>query len=230
MWLTSPRLMLLGALPALIVGLIYSATLVVFALNLEAIAAIVTPFADEWTEPAASAVRFGAGIALIAAVVFLAIITFAGVTLAVGDPFYERIWRAVETRLGDAPKEADEPFWTSVRRAIGTGIRLLGLTILVGLAVFATSLLPLAGPVLAPALGALLGGWILALETSGFAFDARRINLRDRRRILGARRATTLGFGVVAYLLFLIPLGALLVMPAAVAGATMLARDSLPPR
>ena len=230
MWLTSPRLMLLGALPALIVGLIYSATLVVFALNLDAIAAVVTPFANEWTQPAAGAVRFGAGIALVAAVVFLAIITFAGVTLAVGDPFYERIWRAVETRLGDAPKEVNEPFWTSVRRAIGTGVRLLGLTILVGLTVFATSLVPVVGQLLAPALGALLGGWILALETSGFAFDARRITLRDRRRMLGARRATTLGFGVVTYLLFLIPLGAVLVMPAAVAGATMLARDSLPPR
>ena len=52
--------------------------------------------------------------------------------------------------------------------------------------------------------------------------------MRERRRMLGARRTTTLGFGVVAYLLFLIPFGAVLVMPAAVAGATMLARDSLP--
>ena len=228
MWVTSPRLMMLGALPAFIVALVYTTALVVFALNLDAIAVAVTPFANQWNDTAAVAVRFGAGLALVAAAVFVAIITFAGVTLTVGDPFYERIWRAVETRLGDAPGELDEPFWVGVRRAIGTGIRLLGLTIPVGLSVFAMSLIPLVGQVLAPILGAVLGGWILALETSGYAFDARRIAMRERRRMLGARRATTLGFGIVAYLLFLIPFGAVLVMPAAVAGATMLARDSLP--
>lgn len=230
MWVTSPRLMLLGALPALIVGLLYTAAIVIFVVNLDALAVAVTPFADSWTEPAAIAVRFGAGLALAVVVVFMAIITFAGVTLAVGDPFYERIWREVETRLGDAPVEFDEPFWVGVRRAVGTAIRLLALTVLVAVLIFATSLIPLVGQILAPMLGTLLGGWILTLETSGFAFEARRVTVRDRRRMLGARRARTLGFGVVTYLLFLIPLGAVIVMPAAVAGATMLARDSLPRR
>ena len=42
--------------------------------------------------------------------------------------------------------------------------------------------------------------------------------------MLGSRRALTLGFGVATWLLFLVPLGAIIVMPAAVAGATMLSR------
>ena len=38
MWLTSPRLMLLGAIPALIVGLLYTALLIVLLLNLDSLA------------------------------------------------------------------------------------------------------------------------------------------------------------------------------------------------
>ena len=45
--------------------------------------------------------------------------------------------------------------------------------------------------------------------------------------MLGARRPLILGFGVATWLLFLVPLGAVVVMPAAVAGATMLSRDVL---
>jgi CysZ protein len=76
-------------------------------------------------------------------------------------------------------------------------------------------------------LGALFGGWFLALELTGFAFDARGLSLGEQRRMLRRSRSTTLGFGVVTYLLFLIPLVAVIAMPAAVAGATMLARNAL---
>ena len=41
------------------------------------------------------------------------------------------------------------------------------------------------------------------------------------------RRARILGFGVATQLCFLVPLGAIITMPAAVAGATVLARSLL---
>lgn len=227
MWITSPRIMILGAIPALVVGSVYTAAIVVFAFQLDAIAEWVTPFADGWSEPVRVATRFAAGLALIGVAVLLAIYTFVAVTLAVGDPFYERIWRTVETRMGDEPAEVDEPFWRSAVRGLGTAIRLLLLTALVGVALFATGLIPVLGPIAAPVLGAILGGWVIALELSGFAFDIRRFTLRERRRMLGARRAQTLGFGVLTYVLFLVPFGAVVIMPAAVAGATMLARDAI---
>ncbi|MET3767362.1 CysZ protein [Marisediminicola sp. UYEF4] len=227
LWATSPRLMLLGALPALVVGLVFAAALVLFAINLEALAAWITPFADRWEDPLRAGTRFAAGTALVAVTVLLAVYTFVAVTLAVGDPFYERIWRAVEQRMGDAPAEIDEPFWRSAARGIGSGIRLFALTASVGLSLFAVSFIPVVGQTAVPVLGALLGGWFLTLELTGFAFDARGLRLRDRRRMLGARRASTLGFGVLTYLLFLVPFGAIVIMPAAVAGATMLSRDAL---
>jgi len=42
--------------------------------------------------------------------------------------------------------------------------------------------------------------------------------------ILAGGRARTLGFGIATQLCFMVPLGAIITMPAAVAGSTILAR------
>lgn len=229
LWATSPKLMLLGAVPALIVGAAFTVGLVLFAVNLNTVSAWLTPFADEWDDVPQTVIRVTVGVAAVVAVVFAGLFAFTAVTLAVGDPFYERIWRQVEQRSGGAPVAADESFWAGVRRAAGNGIRLFAATALSGLLLLACGFIPLVGQTVVPVVAAAVGGWFLAVELSGFAFDARRLSLRERRRMLGADRARTLGFGVVTYLLFLVPLGAVFVMPAAVAGATLLARDALDP-
>lgn len=222
---TAPKLMWLGALPALIVGVVFAGAITVFMLNLDAIVTVITPFAHgSQFEPL---VRIAAGLALVVLVVAVLIYTYAAVTLAVGDPFYERIWRAVEGGLGNPPPEVKLGAWSAMRRGIGNGIQLLVVSLLVSLLLFATGFIPIVGQTIVPVLGALFGGWFLSLELTGFAFDARGLRLRDRRRLLGARRTRTLGFGVATYLLFLVPFAAIVVMPAAVAGATLLARDSL---
>ena len=227
MWGSSPKLMLIGAIPALIVGVVYAAAFVLFLLNVGEIAVWITPFASGWADPLRLAARVAAGIALPVAAVFLAVFTFTAVTLAVGDPFYERIWRAVEERMGEAPADGGESFLRSARRGIGNGLRLVALSVLVGLLLFAGGFIPLVGQTVVPVLGAVLGGWILTLELTGYAFDARRLTLRQRRRTLRTSGASALGFGVLSYLLFLIPFAAVAIMPAAVAGATMLARDAV---
>ncbi|TFC75012.1 hypothetical protein E3O45_09685 [Cryobacterium sp. TMS1-20-1] len=223
MWITSPRLMLLGALPAFIVGLVYLAGIVVLLVNLETIAVAISPFASGWDEPWRTGMRVVTGVAVAAAGILLLAYTFVAVTLLVGDPFYERIWRAVETSLGDAPVEAKRGLLWS----IGDAVRLIALAALVALLLLICGLIPGLGQLLALVLGAVLGGWILALELTGFAFDARGFTLSQRRRMLRARRSRSLGFGVLTYLLFLIPGAAVIVMPAAVAGAALLSRDVL---
>jgi CysZ protein len=227
MWVTSPKLMLIGAIPALIVAVIYLVLIVLFLTQIDALAAWVTPFAESWDSTTRTAARLIAGAALVALAVLLVIFSFTAITLTVGDPFYERIWREVETRLGNAPAESDEPFWRTLPRAVGNGLRLLLVTASVGLALFALGFIPVIGQTVVPVLGVCFGGWFLAVELTGFAFDARRISLRDRRRALAVRRPTALGFGVATYLLFLIPFGAVVVMPAAVAGATLLSRSAV---
>src|SRR5690606_4905820 len=87
--------------------------------------------------------------------------------------------------------------------------------------------IPVVGQTVVPVIGAAVGGWVLALELVGAAFSRRGLRLPDRRRALRADRPVALGFGVAVFCCFLIPLGAVLVMPAAVAGGTLLARRSL---
>lgn len=230
LWGTSPRLMLLGALPALIVSLIWVGLLVALVTSIDGIAAWATGFADAWSAPLRAAVRVGAGLALLVLAVGVGALAFTAVVLTVGDPFYERISRRVEERLGEAPEERDEPVLRGLLRAAGDGAVLLLVSVVVGLLSFLLGLVPLVGPALGVAFGAVVGGWFLAVELTGTPFEARGLRLRERRRTLGASRARALGFGVATWLLFLVPFGAVVAMPAAVGGATVLTRAALAPR
>ena len=226
-WLRRPGLMALGALPALIVGLIYVTGIVLLVIYSPAIADWATPFADGWDEVWREIARAAASVALVGLGVLLVVFTYTAITLAVGDPFYERIWRATEEMLGEAPGEPAGGFWGQLGRGVLNALRLLVLALGIGVLLFVVGLIPVVGQIAGPVLGAAFGGWVLALELTGFAFDARDVPLRARRRMLGRHRARTLGFGVATYLVFLIPLGAVIAMPAAVVGATHLTRRAL---
>jgi len=227
LWITSPRLMLLGAIPALVVGLVYLVGIVVLIVNLDTIVVWATPFASGWAEPLVLSTRVAAALILMIVAALFAVYTFTAVTLVVGDPFYERIWRQVETTLGGAPPEIEQSLLHAIGRGIGDGLRLLIPAIGVGILLLACGFIPLVGPVAVAVFGALFGGWLLVVELTGFAFDARGYSLRDRRRALRSRRAVAIGFGAASYLLFLVPFLAVVAMPSAVAGAAMLSRDTI---
>lgn len=226
-WVTSPRLMLLGAVPALLVGVVWAGLLLWLFLSIDGVATAVTPFADEWAGGLRSGVRLLAEGVVVATALVVAVLSYSAVVLTVGDPFYERISRAVEARLGDPPAEHDEPFVRGVLRAAGDGLRLLGGSVVVGVLVFLVGLIPVAGAPLAGVLGAVLGGRLLAVELTGTPFDARGHSPAERRRLLRRDRPRVLGFGVATWLVFLIPFGAVVAMPAAVGGATSLTRAVL---
>src|SRR4051812_14539785 len=84
LWATRPKLMLLGALPALIVALVYLAGLVVLAVFSPDLAAWVTPFAERWDEPWRSVTRVSAALALVGVGILIVVFTFTAITLAVG--------------------------------------------------------------------------------------------------------------------------------------------------
>lgn len=219
--------MLLGLIPALIVGAAFLVGIIALGLNLETIATAITPFAEGWNEPFRTGIRVIAGLAFLAVAVLVVIYTFTTVTLIVGQPFYERIWRHVELRYGAVPEAGPSGFWRPLGRGIGDGLRMLLPTLFIAVALLLLGLIPLVGTALAAVLGTFFGGWFLAVELTGLGFDARGRTLRERRQELRDRRGLTLGFGVATYLLFLVPLGAVIVMPAAVAGATLLTRKTL---
>lgn len=222
-WRTRPATMLLGLVPAALVGLVLTAGLIALGLSLPGLTAAVTPFAEGWIPAWRDFLRLGVGTALFGGALIIAVVSFTALTLVVGDPFYERVWRRVETDLGGAVPDGESPFWGSVV----DGLALVGKGILVAILAGLVGLIPAVGGIAAFLTGVLCTGWLLADELSSRAFAARGMSRSERRTVLRAHRARTLGFGVATQLFFLVPLGAVAVMPSAVAGSTVLARSLL---
>ncbi|ANH40283.1 putative sulfate transport protein CysZ [Nocardioides dokdonensis FR1436] len=215
--------MLLGMVPALVVLLVVLGALVALLLHLPELVTWATPFADDWADALRSLLRVGLGVLLVVAFLVLTSVSFTAVTLTVGEPFYERIWRATETMLGGEVPESGLSFWRSAADSLV--LVLVGLLTAVG--VFVVGLLPLVGAVVGALVGLAVSGWLLAGELLARPLEARGMDRHARRDALRAHRSTVLGFGMSTQLCFLVPFGAVAVMPAAVVGATLLAREVL---
>ncbi|SNY04994.1 EI24 domain-containing protein [Paractinoplanes atraurantiacus] len=225
--LRRPKLLALGLIPALIAGVLYATALFFLIDFLPQLSDAVTWFADDWGETWGDLVQVLAGAGLLGVAVVIGVLSFTAVTLLIGDPFYERISELVEDQFGGVPDGVEAGFWPSLARSLVDSLRLIGLSILVGIPLFLLGFLPLVGQTVIPVLGGAVGGWLLAVELTGVPFQRRGRRLRHRRAILKQNKALALGFGVAVFCCFLIPLGAILLMPAAIAGATLLSREVL---
>jgi CysZ protein len=226
--LRSPRMYVTGLLPALIAGLLYAAALATLVVFVDDLAGAVTWFAADWSTGWRDVIRVFAGLALLGVSGLVSVLTFTAVTLMIGEPFYEKISARVEDRFGGVPGGTVETvWWRSLRRSLADSLRLIGMSLLLGVPLLMVGLIPVAGQVLGAVLGGAVGGWVLALELTGVPFERRGRRLADRRAVLSRRRPLALGFGAAVFAGFLIPLGAVLLMPAAVAGGALLARKSL---
>jgi CysZ protein len=224
LYLRTPGLIALGIVPALIAGALYTAGVVALFWHLPELAAGVTWFADDWSEGLRTTARLLGGAAVLGLGGLLGVLTFTAVTLIVGDPFYEKISEKVEDRFGGVPDAVEVPWYTSLRRSVVDALRLVGFSILIGIPLFVAGFIPVVGQTIVPVTAAALGGWILAVELTGVPFQRRGRRLPERRLVLRTQRPLTLGFGVAVFLCFIVPLGAILLTPAAVAGATLLSR------
>lgn len=221
-WRTRPGLMALGLIPAAIVGALLLAGLITLAAFLPALAEALTPFADGWPSVWATVIRVTAGTAVFAAALVLVAVSFTALTLIVGDPFYERIWRAVEAEAGEPPAESPYGVWRSVADGLWLLVRGVG----VALAATALALIPVVGAIASTVFAIGFTGWLIADELTSRALIARGFVPRERRQHLRVHRGRMLGFGVATQLCFMLPLGAVIAMPAAVAGATLLGRET----
>ncbi|HWJ08836.1 MAG TPA: EI24 domain-containing protein [Nocardioides sp.] len=223
LWRTRPRLMLLGIIPALIVAVLVVGLLVALLMYADDAIAWATPFADDWYDAVRTTFRAVLYVLVLAGAAMLSIITFTGLTLAVGDPFYEKIWKEVEISLGgEVPDQG-----VGWLRGIVDGLQLVLMGIGTAVLVFAIGLLPLVGAIVGFALGLVVAGRLLAGELVSRPLEARGMDRHERSALMKEHRRAMLGFGVCVQACFLIPLGGIAVMPAAVAGATYLAREAL---
>lgn len=75
--------------------------------------------------------------------------------------------------------------------------------------------------VLAPILWFVFGAWMMAIQYCDYPMDNNKVSFRDMKIRLAERRLTSLSFGAVIQFGMMIPLLNLVLMPAAVIGATL---------
>ncbi|MCB5907270.1 EI24 domain-containing protein [Streptomyces pinistramenti] len=213
-----------GLIPALITLVLYAAVLTVLVLWSGDIAAWATPFADGWGAPWQGLLR---GL-FVAAGLLLSVLTFTAVTLLIGDPFYEELSEKVEESEGHCPRSPDRPLWREIWIALRDSVHVLLRAAPFGIALFVLGFVPFIGQTVIPAVGFCVSGFFLAVELTSVAMQRRDIPVRERLRLLRGRKALAVGFGTPLVLLFLVPFVAVVLMPGAVAGATLLARDLAP--
>ncbi|MEQ6901892.1 EI24 domain-containing protein [Nocardioides sp. YIM 152588] len=226
LWGRRPGLMLLGVVPAVVVAVAMALVLVGLLLWLDDAVAWATPFADGWDPALRSGLRIGLYLVGLVGAAYLGVIAFTGLTLALGDPFYERIWAEVERMLGGDVPAAGVGWWRGAR----DGLTLAALGVAVAVGVFLVGLLPVVGTVAGSVAGLVVAGRLLARELVSRPLEARGMDRAAQSALLRGHGGALVGFGVAVQACFLVPLGGILVMPAAVAGATMLARDVLDAR
>jgi CysZ protein len=224
MVLRSPGLWLLGLIPAFITFVVLVVGFIGLAMYDRQVATVMTPFANHWAAWLQDTLRLAVEIAVVVAWAVISVVLYTSLTLIIGEPFYESISKRIDDSLGGIRDERSVSFWRQLPRSIVESARLLFFTGARGLLVIVVTLIPVAGAFVGPVLGAFVGGWAIALELTTVPFERRGLVLRHRRLKLGARRSLALGFGVAVFVCLLIPGIDILLMPGAVAGATLLSR------
>ena len=217
----------LGLLPGLITLALYGAALICLTQWGDDLVTWATPFADDWTSPWAGLFRGFLTAVLFALVLLLAVLTFTAVTLLIGQPFYESLSEQVDVAEGGHAPESGLPFWRelwiSARDSLRTLVRAADWAVLL----FALGFVPFIGQTVVPVIGFFVTGFFLTEELTAVALQRRGVDLRERLALLRARKGLAWGFGTPLAVAFLVPFVAVFLMPGAVAGATLMARDLL---
>lgn len=216
-----------GLLPGLITLVLYAAALVALAIWGGDFVSWATPFADDWSSPWQGLFRGFLTAVLFALGLLLAVLTFTAVTLLVGQPFYESLSETVDRDVspdGTAP-ESGLPLWRDLWVSARDSLRILVRAAVWGVLLFALGFLPVVGQTVVPVIGFFVTGFFLTEELAAVALQRRGVELRERLALLRSRKLLVWGFGTPLGLAFLVPFVAVFLMPGAVAGATLLARD-----
>lgn len=176
-----------------------------------------------------SALHWLAWLVFSAAMVLISFLTFTLAANLVASPFNEALAGAVARELGHRPGETGQP-WTAI---------LAGFPAAIGQEVakwlyFARWLLPAlvlflvpGVQIVAPFIWVALAAWFVALEYLEFPASGHDLDFRALRRRVSADRGYLWGFGATVLALALIPGLNLVLMPVAVAGATVLYQEYL---
>jgi len=179
-----------------------------------------------WVGPA-TVLRAALGGLLFAVVAALGVLAGLLAANVASAPFLDALSQQVERlERGVSPEPAAGGLRGLVRenlRSVANELRRVGFFAALWGAIMLAGLLVPGGQLLAPPLLALVSLLFLPLDYSGFALDRRQVPFRERRRWVLANLPLMVGFGGAAFATLLVPGLNLLVLPALVAGGTLLA-------
>ncbi len=166
---------------------------------------------------------------LLFAVATLVVLFFGFTLLAnlVGAPFNSYLSTAVEKQLtGHAPEDTDS-FLQILRKTLSSELKKIRYFILWAIPLFILGFIPVVN-LFTPALWLLFGAWMMSLEYADYPLGNQGLGFPEIRRQLKEKTLLSLGFGATVMLASMIPVFNFLVMPAAVAGATVMRIEQFP--
>ncbi len=159
----------------------------------------------------------------------LAVVYF-GFALAGGllaSPFLGYLSAAVERSLtGAAPPASGISLGREILRTLVNETRKLIYVAILAVPCLLLFLIPVINLV-APFIWAAFWAWVMVLQSADYPLSNHGLPPSRQRRLLGSRRALSLGFGAATSAAMMVPGLNLLVIPAAVAGATWMVREHL---
>ncbi|HCV40946.1 sulfate transporter CysZ [Pseudomonas vlassakiae] len=159
----------------------------------------------------------------VALLVLMVFFTFTLVANVIAAPFNGFLAEKVEVVV-----RGQDPFpafsWgelvAMVPRTFGREMRKLGYFLPRAIGLFILSLIPVVNVIAAP-LWLVFGVWMMAIQYIDYPADNNKMSWQDMLAWLRQKRWQSMGFGGITYLALLIPGVNVLMMPAAVAGATL---------
>ncbi|WP_286240597.1 sulfate transporter CysZ [Neptuniibacter halophilus] len=147
---------------------------------------------------------------------------FSVVANIIAAPFNGFLAEKVEKRLrGDViTDEGWQAVLALIPRAIGRELAKLGYYLPRFLFLLVLSFIPVIN-LIAPFLWLLFGAWMMAIQYCDYPMDNNKVSFKNMRGMLKADRLTSIGFGGLVQVGMMVPLLNLIIMPAAVVGATI---------
>ena len=160
---------------------------------------------------------------LTAIIVFFSFTPIANVIAA---PFNALLSEKIEIRLTGKAVSSGISFYAMIKISVLSQLGKLLYIALWSLALLLISLVPVIN-IIAPVLWVIFGSWLLSLEYLDYPMGNHDLRFSDQKKILAQRKGLALGFGGAVMVLTSIPLINFIVMPVAVAGATLLYVEQL---
>lgn len=159
----------------------------------------------------------------VALVVLMVFFTFTLLANVIAAPFNGFLAEKVEVVVRG--QDTFPPFsWAEllamVPRTFSREMRKLGYFLPRAIGLFILSFIPVVNVIAAP-LWLVFGIWMMAIQYIDYPADNNKMSWQDMLAWLREKRWQSLGFGGITYLALMIPLVNVVMMPAAVAGATL---------